>query len=122
MIMTPPSGKTPCRSPSIYPHGWAFPLQLLGLLECGFWTDCHAPAVQLCDLYENDCIFDKFNCCMNGAGDQVATGTYSNQLKLLRQDNEWPGHSALNLEASRDPLRKRQNAPKVCRVLVEMCK
>ncbi|KAI3692602.1 hypothetical protein L6452_32422 [Arctium lappa] len=30
---------------------------------------------QLCDLYENDSIFDKFECCLSGDGQRVATGT-----------------------------------------------
>eukprot|EP00887_Chlorella_sp_A99_P006675 scaffold3.g6675.t1 len=33
---------------------------------------------KLCELYENDCIFDKFDCCMSGDGRHFATGTYSN--------------------------------------------
>lgn len=32
--------------------------------------------VQLCDLYENDSIFDKFECCLSGDGLRVATGSY----------------------------------------------
>lgn len=31
---------------------------------------------QLCDLYENDSIFDKFECCLSGDGVRVATGSY----------------------------------------------
>lgn len=32
--------------------------------------------LQLCDLYENDSIFDKFECCLSGDGLHVATGSY----------------------------------------------
>lgn len=32
--------------------------------------------LQLCDLYENDSIFDKFECCLSGDGQRVATGSY----------------------------------------------
>ena len=32
--------------------------------------------LQLCDLYENDSIFDKFECCLSGDGLRVATGSY----------------------------------------------
>ena len=32
--------------------------------------------LQLCDLYENDSIFDKFECCLSGDGSRVATGSY----------------------------------------------
>lgn len=35
-------------------------------------------AAQLCDLYENDCIFDKFDCSISGDGKHFCTGTYSN--------------------------------------------
>ncbi|OMO86585.1 Protein phosphatase 2A, regulatory subunit PR55 [Corchorus olitorius] len=31
---------------------------------------------KLCDLYENDSIFDKFECCISGNGLRVATGSY----------------------------------------------
>ncbi|GFY97149.1 protein phosphatase 2A, regulatory subunit PR55 [Actinidia rufa] len=32
---------------------------------------------KLCDLYENDSIFDKFECCLSGDGQRVATGAES---------------------------------------------
>lgn len=35
---------------------------------------------QLCDLYENDSIFDKFECCLSGDGLRVATGSYRRVL------------------------------------------
>lgn len=64
-------------------------------------------SVQLCDLYENDSIFDKFDCCINGKGDAIATGSYNN---LFRVFDTWNGVD-LTLEASRDPMRKRLQAP-----------
>ncbi|CAD6231038.1 unnamed protein product [Miscanthus lutarioriparius] len=36
---------------------------------------------KLCDLYENDSIFDKFECCQSGDGLRVATGSYRRQLQ-----------------------------------------
>lgn len=72
-----------------------------------------AATVQLCDLYENDCIFDKFNCCVSGSGSQIATGTYNNQLKLIQQEGTWPARHETNLEATRDPMKKRQTTAKV---------
>ena len=41
-------------------------------------AECPDPgsSVQLCDLYENDSIFDKFECCLSGDGIRVATGSY----------------------------------------------
>lgn len=62
---------------------------------------------QLCDLYENDCIFDKFDCCVSGDGTRMATGSYSNLFKVTSTS---PGPDSL-LEASRDPLRKRLQQP-----------
>lgn len=64
-------------------------------------------ALQLCDLYENDSIFDKFDCCINGPGDGIATGSYNN---LFRMFGTWNGNDS-TLEASRDPLRKRLQVP-----------
>eukprot|EP00878_Enallax_costatus_P038537 GHUV01043844.1.p1 GENE.GHUV01043844.1~~GHUV01043844.1.p1 ORF type:complete len:117 (-),score=16.85 GHUV01043844.1:46-396(-) len=43
---------------------------------------CDAVCLQLCDLYENDCIFDKFDCCMNGNATYVTSGSYNNQFKV----------------------------------------
>lgn len=62
---------------------------------------------RLCDLYENDSIFDKFDCCMNGSGDGIATGSYNN---LFRVFGTWNG-TDMTMEASRDPMRKRLQAP-----------
>lgn len=38
---------------------------------------------KLVDLYENDCIFDKFECCMSHQGDLIASGSYSNALRIF---------------------------------------
>lgn len=65
-----------------------------------------ASSPQLCDLYENDCIFDKFDCCISGNSTAFATGTYSNFFKVFTEE---PAGEVL-LESTRDPLRKRQAA------------
>ena len=44
---------------------------------------------------------------MNGQGDAIATGSYNN---LFRVFGTWNG-TDLTLEASRDPMRKRLQAP-----------
>jgi len=62
---------------------------------------------KLCELYESDCIFDKFDCCMSRSGDMVATGTYNNSFKVFGV----PGGGETSLEATRDPLRKRAATP-----------
>ena len=59
--------------------------------------------LQLCDLYENDCIFDKFDCAISGNGQYVTTGSYNNFLKVTGRQ----GGAETIVEASRDPLRKR---------------
>jgi len=41
---------------------------------------------KLCDLYENDCIFDKFECCTSGDGKYVMTGSYSNCFNIYDRE------------------------------------
>lgn len=59
---------------------------------------------RLCDLYENDCIFDKFDCCLNGNATYVTSGSYNNQFKVFSNAD---GSAGVPLEASRDPMRRR---------------
>ncbi|GAV60519.1 hypothetical protein CFOL_v3_04049 [Cephalotus follicularis] len=64
---------------------------------------------KLCDLYENDSIFDKFECCLSGDGMRVATGSYSN---LFRVFGCTPGSTeAETLEASKNPMRRQVQTP-----------
>ncbi|TYI59932.1 hypothetical protein E1A91_D10G070700v1 [Gossypium mustelinum] len=64
---------------------------------------------KLCDLYENDSIFDKFECCLSGDGLRVATGSYSN---LFRVFGCAPGSTeATTLEASKNPVRRQVQMP-----------
>ncbi|KAJ8477183.1 hypothetical protein OPV22_020910 [Ensete ventricosum] len=64
---------------------------------------------KLCDLYENDSIFDKFDCCLSGDGLHVATGSYSN---LFRVFGCIPGsNEATTLEASKNPMRRQVQPP-----------
>ncbi|AQL03863.1 Serine/threonine protein phosphatase 2A 55 kDa regulatory subunit B beta isoform [Zea mays] len=59
---------------------------------------------KLCDLYENDSIFDKFECCLSGDGLRVATGSYGNIFRVFGRP---PGSiEATTLEASRNPMRR----------------
>jgi len=41
---------------------------------------------KLCDLYENDCIFDKFECTFSGDGQNVLTGSYNNYFHIYDKD------------------------------------
>lgn len=52
-------------------------ISLLVYVELTVSLTCIA---QLCDLYENDSIFDKFECCLSGDGLRVATGSYRHVL------------------------------------------
>ncbi|KAK1362838.1 Serine/threonine-protein phosphatase 2A 55 kDa regulatory subunit B [Heracleum sosnowskyi] len=64
---------------------------------------------KLCDLYENDSIFDKFECCLSGDGQRVATGSYSN---LFRVFGSIAGSTeATTLEASKNPMRRQVQTP-----------
>ncbi|OVA20756.1 Protein phosphatase 2A [Macleaya cordata] len=59
---------------------------------------------KLCDLYNNDSIFDKFECCLSGDGHQFATGSYSNLFRIFTHgDGSGEGTT---LEASKNPNRK----------------
>ncbi|KAG1513103.1 hypothetical protein G6F52_010247 [Rhizopus delemar] len=43
---------------------------------------------KLCDLYENDCIFDKFECSFSGDGNTLMTGSYSNNVHIFDHHND----------------------------------
>ncbi|KAH7915295.1 WD40-repeat-containing domain protein [Hygrophoropsis aurantiaca] len=42
---------------------------------------------KLCDLYENDCIFDKFECVWGGDDKHVLTGSYHNFFRIFDTDS-----------------------------------
>ncbi|XP_070682887.1 serine/threonine protein phosphatase 2A 55 kDa regulatory subunit B beta isoform-like [Malus domestica] len=64
---------------------------------------------KLCDLYENDSIFDKFECCLSGDGHRVATGSYSNLFRVFGCSEG--STEATTLEASKNPLRRQVQTP-----------
>ncbi|CAI9766124.1 unnamed protein product [Fraxinus pennsylvanica] len=64
---------------------------------------------KLCDLYENDSIFDKFECCLSGNGQRVATGSYSNLFRVFGCDAG--STEATTLEASKNPMRRLVQTP-----------
>ncbi|OEL21337.1 Serine/threonine protein phosphatase 2A 55 kDa regulatory subunit B beta isoform [Dichanthelium oligosanthes] len=71
---------------------------------------------KLCDLYENDSIFDKFECCQSGDGLQVATGSYSNIFRVFGCGTG--SNEATTLEATRNPTRRQlQNPTRAARSL-----
>ncbi|XP_050554089.1 serine/threonine-protein phosphatase 2A 55 kDa regulatory subunit B alpha isoform isoform X2 [Spodoptera frugiperda] len=76
---------------------------------------------KLCSLYENDCIFDKFECCWSGDDQRLMTGSYNGFFRIFERGGCGSGCGArrgeLTLEAARDaaarprqPLRPRRVA------------
>jgi serine/threonine-protein phosphatase 2A regulatory subunit B len=53
---------------------------------------------KLCDLYENDCIFDKFETTVSGDGKYFLTGSYHNHFFVI--DAAEPANS-VSIEASK---------------------
>ncbi|XP_061339860.1 serine/threonine protein phosphatase 2A 55 kDa regulatory subunit B beta isoform-like isoform X2 [Gastrolobium bilobum] len=64
---------------------------------------------KLCDLYENDSIFDKFECCLSGDGLRVSTGSYSNLFRVF--GCSLGSTEATTLEASKNPMRRQVPTP-----------
>ncbi|XP_015882539.3 serine/threonine protein phosphatase 2A 55 kDa regulatory subunit B beta isoform isoform X2 [Ziziphus jujuba] len=58
---------------------------------------------KLCELYDNDCLFDKFACGLSGDGLLFATGSYSNRLCIFSRGIQSEG---ITIEASRNPERR----------------
>ncbi|XP_033065208.1 serine/threonine-protein phosphatase 2A 55 kDa regulatory subunit B delta isoform isoform X1 [Trachypithecus francoisi] len=67
---------------------------------------------KLCSLYENDCIFDKFECCWNGSDSAIMTGSYNNFFRMFDRDTR----RDVTLEASRESSKPRASLKprKVC--------
>ncbi|KAL0811470.1 hypothetical protein ABMA28_009870 [Loxostege sticticalis] len=73
---------------------------------------------KLCSLYENDCIFDKFECCWSGDDQRLMTGSYNGFFRVFERGSGAGGRRGeLTLEASREaaarprqPLRARRVA------------
>ena len=59
---------------------------------------------KLCDLYESDAIFDKFQCCLSRDGSRLATGSYGNQFRTF--DSHSGGTDTL--EVTKNPQRLRR--------------
>ncbi|GHJ88454.1 hypothetical protein NliqN6_4856 [Naganishia liquefaciens] len=55
---------------------------------------------KLCDLYENDCIFDKFECTWSGNGDQVLTGSYHNYFRIYDVNDSGDKDAVLQADKS----------------------
>ncbi|KAB2001449.1 hypothetical protein ES319_D12G302700v1 [Gossypium barbadense] len=70
---------------------------------------------KLCDLYNNDSIFDKFECCLSGDGLHFATGSYSNLLRIFFHGGG--SDEGDTIEASKDPnsIKNRKPLPRARR-------
>jgi len=53
---------------------------------------------KLCELYENDCIFDKFECALSKDGSQVITGSYDHRI-YVHDTNLLNGTAEMQLAA-----------------------
>ncbi|KAL8226498.1 hypothetical protein R6Q57_016330 [Mikania cordata] len=60
---------------------------------------------QLCNLYNDDAIFDKFDCCISGDMSHFATGSYSNHMRIFC--NGVGSEEGTTVEASRTSYRNR---------------
>lgn len=59
---------------------------------------------KLCVLYENDCIFDKFECNWSANDDQILSGSYNNFFKSFNRNTK----QEVMYECSREQARPRQ--------------
>ncbi|KAF9936115.1 protein phosphatase 2A regulatory subunit cdc55 [Modicella reniformis] len=59
---------------------------------------------KLCDLYENDCIFDKFECTFSGDGTNVLTGSYNNTFYIYDRN----GKNDVTLQADKSAFRAKR--------------
>eukprot|EP01098_Paradermamoeba_levis_P010660 TRINITY_DN4487_c0_g1_i1.p1 TRINITY_DN4487_c0_g1~~TRINITY_DN4487_c0_g1_i1.p1 ORF type:complete len:374 (+),score=134.96 TRINITY_DN4487_c0_g1_i1:423-1544(+) len=59
---------------------------------------------KLCDLYENDCIFDKFECAPSASGEFLSTGSYNHHFYL---------HNLRTGQAFLGEANRKKNPPKL---------
>lgn len=58
---------------------------------------------KLCSLYENDYIFDKFECCWSGNDQYIMTGSYNNFFRIFDRNTK----RDITLEATKEIARPR---------------
>lgn len=58
---------------------------------------------KLCSLYENDCIFDKFECAWSGNDRHIMTGSYNNFFRMFDRQQK----RDTTFEASREHMKQR---------------
>lgn len=64
---------------------------------------------KITDLYNEDLVFDKFDCCISGDGLHFATGSYSNQMRFFSYGAT--SDDGITIEASKKPYRKANPQP-----------
>lgn len=62
---------------------------------------------KLCDLYENDCIFDKFECSVSGDSNLILTGSYHNNFHVYDRESK----NECQLEASKLASKTKKAVP-----------
>lgn len=73
---------------------------------------------KLCSLYENDCIFDKFECCWSGNDSSIMTGSYNNFFRVFDRTTK----RDLTLEAARDIAKpKTLLKPRKVNIFIRSC-
>jgi len=68
---------------------------------------------KLCDLYENDCIFDKFECALSLSGDTVVTGSYGNYFFIYDLVNDKKERMEIRKKGSKSGFRSKFKKTKV---------
>jgi len=63
--------------------------------------------MHLCDLYENDCIFDKFECASSNDGSRFVTGSYNNNFVIHNCQDK----TSVTIEALKDPPKAKPVPP-----------
>jgi serine/threonine-protein phosphatase 2A regulatory subunit B len=64
---------------------------------------------KLCDTYENDSIFDKFECAFSGDGNSVVTGSYNNNFMIFPDvKNPDSVSEEISLQADRSAFKSRK--------------
>ncbi len=64
---------------------------------------------KLCDLYENDCIFDKFECTFSGDGKNVLSGSYNNNFMIYPTNSaEYNSEKEVMLQADKSAFKAKK--------------
>lgn len=63
---------------------------------------------RLCDTYENDTIFDKFECCFSGDNNSILTGSYNNNFMIFPEAKNPESNERILLQADRSAFKSRK--------------